>query len=447
MQPTGPGIPPLPPSPPGAKAGATTAAWRVGQVLQGLVVRESSQGQTPLQIGRQLVQAHTGSLQLSPGQPLRLEVVSLSRDLPVLRLLNALRQDTVSQALRQILPTQRPLPQPLSVLNQLAALPEASRSSPQLTQLVRSFLQQLPDPGRVSTPQGLQQSLTNSGLFLEGKLARTAAGTTGGNAPVQTQAQTAQTTVQGDFKAGLLQLAAQLRQAAGPAGATRTPATGTTPAAAPPLPLPQTTPPPAAATAAGRTLPLPALDSLAVLRPGMPPRPQAAIEGRLKLDLTQLLQRGGLLQQVESALSRVKLNQLASLPQERQQLPEWLVELPVRRGEDAIDVWSLRIRREGGRGDGDASGNRPGWTVLLAFDLPGLGPVQTRVSLNGERDISTRFLSEQGEPLRRLTEHLPRLRARLEQSGLVVNELDVKRGRLREPPAPARSGPILDDRA
>ncbi|WP_158675253.1 flagellar hook-length control protein FliK [Thiohalobacter thiocyanaticus] len=179
----------------------------------------------------------------------------------------------------------------------------------------------------------------------------------------------------------------------------------------------------------------------------MPPRPQAAIEGRLKLDLTQLLQRGGLLQQVESALSRVKLNQLASLPQERQQLPEWLVELPVRRGEDAIDVWSLRIRREGGRGGEDATGGRPGWTVLLAFDLPGLGPVQARVSLNGERDISTRFLSEQGEPLRRLTEHLPRLRARLEQSGLVVNELDVKRGRLREPPASAPTGPILDDRA
>lgn len=446
MQPTGPGIPPLPPSPPGAKAGATTAAWRVGQVLQGLVVRESSQGQTPLQIGRQLVQARTGSLQLSPGQPLRLEVVSLSRDLPVLRLLNTLRQETVSQALRQILPAQRPLPQPLSVLNQLAALPEAGRSSPQLTQAVRSFLQQLPDPGRVSTPRGLQQSLTNSGLFLEGKLARAVAGTSGGgSAPVQTPAQTAQTALQGDFKAGLLQLAAQLRQAAGPAGATRTPATGTPPAAAPPLP--QTAPPPAAATAAGRMLPLPALDSLAILRPGMPPRPQAAIEGRLKLDLTQLLQRGGLLQQVESALSRVKLNQLASLPQERQPLPEWLVELPVRRGEDAIDVWGLRIRREGGRGDGDAAGGRAGWTVLLAFDLPGLGPVQARVSLNGERDISTRFLSEQGEPLRRLTEHLPRLRARLEQSGLVVNELDVKRGRLREPPASAPTGPILDDQA
>lgn len=442
MHPTGPGIPPLPPSPPGAKAGAATAAWRVGQVLQGLVVRESSQGQTPLQIGRQLVQARTGSLQLSPGQPLRLEVVSLSRDLPVLRLLNTLRQDTVSQALRQILPTQRPLPQPLSVLNQLAALPEATRSAPQLTQAVRSFLQQLPNPGRVSTPQGLQQSLTNSGLFLEGKLARAAAGTTG---VTQTPAPTAQTALQGDLKAGLLQLAAQLRQAAGPAGATRTSATGTTPAAAPPLP--QTAPPPTAATAAGRTLPLPALDSLAILRPGMPPRPQAAIEGRLKLDLTQLLQRGGLLQQVESALSRVKLNQLASLPQERQQLPEWLVELPVRRGEDAIDVWSLRIRREGGRGDGDTAGGRAGWTVLLAFDLPGLGPVQARVSLNGERDISTRFLSEQGEPLRRLTEHLPRLRARLEQSGLVVNELDVKRGRLREPPASAPTGPILDDQA
>lgn len=180
----------------------------------------------------------------------------------------------------------------------------------------------------------------------------------------------------------------------------------------------------------------------------MPPRPQAGVDGRtLRLDLAQLLQRGGLLQQVESALSRVKLNQLASLPQERQQPPEWLVELPVRRGEDAIDVWGLRLRREGGRSDSETARNGAGWTVMLAFDLPGLGPVQARVSLSGERQISTRFLSEQGEPLRRLSEHLPRLRARLEQSGLVVQDLDVKRGRLREPPAPPPRGPILDDQA
>ena len=450
MQPTGPGIPPLPQVLPGAKAGATAATWRVGQVLQGLVTRESSQGQTPLQIGRQLVQARTGSLQLTPGQPLRLEVVSLSRELPVLRLLNTLRQDTVSQALRQVLPNQRPLPQPLSVLNQLAAQPEAGRSAPQLTQLVRSFVQQLPDPARVSNPQGLRQSLTDSGLFLEGKLARAAAAATASSSrgTGQPPPPTAQAAVQGDLKAGLLQLAAGLRQAAGTAGTARAPG-----AAAPPPPagpLPQGTPPPAAgpAATAGRPLPLPGLDSLASLHPGKPPRPQPGIDSRsLKLDLIQLLQRGGLQQQVESALSRIKLNQLASLPQERQQTPEWLVELPVRRGEDAIDVWGLRIRREDGRGSEDDTGNRPGWTVMLAFDLPGLGPVQARVSLSGERDIRTQFLSEQGEPLRRLTEHLPRLRARLEQSGLVVNELEVRRGRLREPATPAPTGPILDDRA
>ncbi|HSH29077.1 MAG TPA: flagellar hook-length control protein FliK [Thiohalobacter sp.] len=440
MQPSGSGLPPLPPTQPGAKTAATAATWRVGQVLQGRVVRESSQGQTPLQIGRQRVQAHTGSLQLSPGQSLRLEVVSLSRDLPVLRLLDTLRQDTVSQALRQILPAQRPLSQPLTLLNQLAALPDAARGVPQLSQLMRSFLLQLPDPARVGTPEGLRQALTNSGLFLEGKLARAAAGTTGGGVT------SAQTALQGDFKAGLLQLAAGLRQAAGPAGVTRAPATAPPPAPAPPLP--QTAPPPAMATAAGRTLPLPALDSLASLRPGMPPRPQAGVDGRtLRLDLAQLLQRGGLLQQVESALSRVKLNQLASLPQERQQPPEWLVELPVRRGEDVIDVWGLRLRREGGHGGSEAAQGGAGWTLMLAFDLPGLGPVQARVSLSGERHISTRFLSEQGEPLRRLSEHLPRLRARLEQSGLVVQDLDVKRGRLREPPAMPSRGPLLDDQA
>ncbi|MAT64034.1 MAG: hypothetical protein CMN57_00120 [Gammaproteobacteria bacterium] len=449
MQPTGPGLPPLPPAQPGTKAATTAATWRVGQVLQGLVVRESSQGQTPLQIGRQLVQARTGSLQLSPGQPLRLEVVSLSRDLPVLRLLDTLRQDTVSQALRQALPAQRPLSQPLTLLNQLAALADAARSAPQLSRLVRSVIQQLPDPARVGTPEGLRQALTNSGLFLEGKLARAAAQAGNARAPGGQSPQSAQTAIQGDFKAGLLQLAAGLRQAAATTGSPRLPAAAGSPAPpVSPLAPGATSLAAAMAAAVGKAAPLPALDSLASLRPGMPPRPQAGVDGRtLRLDLAQLLQRGGLLQQVESALSRVKLNQLASLPQERQQPPEWLVELPVRRGEDAIDVWGLRLRREGGRSDSEAEQGGAGWTVMLAFDLPGLGPVQARVSLSGERNISTRFLSEQGEPLRRLSEHLPRLRARLEQSGLVVNELDVKRGRLREPPATPARGPILDDQA
>lgn len=449
MQPTGPRLPSLLNTATLAKSSDVRSAWRVGQVLQGVVARDSSRGQTALQIGRQLIQAQTGNLKLSAGQPLRLEVVNLAKQVPVLRLLNTLRQDAVSQALRQILPNQRPLPQALSTLTAVAGSPQAAETSPRIAQLVRNVLARLPDPSSVSTPQGLRQSLQNSGGFLEHKLAQTAGSATpartGTPPPNPTQA------TQGDFKAGLLRLAAQLQQAAQGAAAARPGAatgsmTGTARAMVPPN---------LAAPAAPSTASLPrpftpaAVDVLASLRPGMPPRPQTPVNPRaLRLDMLQLLQRGALLQQVESALARVKLNQLSSLPHDRQQQPEWLVELPVRRNDEAIDVWSLRIRRDAEqKRRKEEAAAQPNWTVMLAFDLPGLGPMQARVNLSGDNRLSTQFLSEQGDPLRKVTENLPRLRARLEQSGLQVEELNVKRGRLREPHDKGSPGPILDDKA
>jgi hypothetical protein len=178
---------------------------------------------------------------------------------------------------------------------------------------------------------------------------------------------------------------------------------------------------------------------------GQPPQPQARIQASLQAQMPAALLRSELLQQAEASVARVQLSQLASLPQGRDTGLEWLLDLPVRRGEET-DVWSLGIRRDdqaGGRGQHTGG---PLWTVQLAFDLPGLGPMQARVSLRGEQ-VSTWFWATREEALPLLQQHLQELRRELEGSGLQVAELHCLRG-----PMPEAAGtgkprpPILDER-
>jgi hypothetical protein len=178
---------------------------------------------------------------------------------------------------------------------------------------------------------------------------------------------------------------------------------------------------------------------------GQPPQPQARGTASLQALQPAPLLRAELLQQAEASLARLQLNQLASLPQGRDTGLEWLLDLPVRRGEET-DIWSLGIRRDEGEDGRDPEQQGPLWTVQLAFDLPGLGPMQARVSLRGEQ-VSTWFWATREETMPLLQDHLRELRRELEASGLRVGELHCLRG-----PMPGNAGaaqsrrPILDER-
>ena len=70
MEPTGPAPPRAPASVSGVDSGAPR--WQLGQVLQATALADTRNGQTPLQIGRQLVQAQT-PVPLQGGQQLSLQ--------------------------------------------------------------------------------------------------------------------------------------------------------------------------------------------------------------------------------------------------------------------------------------------------------------------------------------------------------------------------------------
>lgn len=178
---------------------------------------------------------------------------------------------------------------------------------------------------------------------------------------------------------------------------------------------------------------------------GQPPHPQARGAASLQAQQPAPLLRAELLQQAEASLARLQLSQLASLPQSRDTGLEWLLDLPVRRGEET-DVWSLGIRRDESQGGRDQERQGTLWTVQLAFDLPGLGPMQARVSLRGEQ-VSTWFWATREDTMPLLQKHLQELRLELEASGLQVDQLHCLRGSMPgNPKAAATRDPILDER-
>ncbi|MBI5039718.1 MAG: hypothetical protein HZB57_00435 [Gammaproteobacteria bacterium] len=156
------------------------ATWRVGQILAATVTANPQPGVADLRIGSLLVKAQTGELSLSPGQNLRLEVASL-KEMPVLKLLGLMQQNPVQQVLRDVLPRQQPLPLLFTALARLitpatpSPTPRSPSIAPEIVRLAQELLAKLPDTARASTADGLRQAIRDSGLFLESKLAQSAA--------------------------------------------------------------------------------------------------------------------------------------------------------------------------------------------------------------------------------------------------------------------------------
>jgi hypothetical protein len=269
-------------------------------------------------------------------------------------------------------------------------------------QAAAQIYRDLSDSHQAATARGLQQAIRDTGLFLESKLAQL---TRGGSAELGT-----------DFKAALLRLQALLNA---------TPRPTTAPAGAAP-------PPHAAAT----SHPVPPLS-------GLPLQAQAASAPTLARVALASIALNELQQQTEGSLARLQLNQLASVPDSAETQPNWLLELPLRH-QAQVDLFHLRIGREAAAHTENAETGQP-WVVNLAFDLPGLGPVQARVAVLGEQ-VSTTFWAEQASTTQAFHNHLETLRQNLQQAGLGVGDLVCRTGQAPQPPTGPRA-PLMDTRA
>ncbi len=389
-------------------------AWQVGQLLQAQVLTGTVNNQVTLRIGQTTIEAQTQT-PLAPGQTLTVQVVRLG-DQPILKVLPQQAPptlaDPLSAALRTALPKQTGLAPLLANLGLLAQSTGAGSTSPPLPatvmQAAAQIYRDLSDSHQAATARGLQQAIRDTGLFLESKLAQL---TRGGNAELGT-----------DFKAALLRLQTLLND------------------------TPRPTPPPAtpAGTPAGQSTTAPPRDA-AVAHPapplrGLPVQAQAASAPTLARAALAGAALDELQQQTEGSLARLQLNQLASLPDSAEPQPSWLLELPLRH-QAQVDLFHLRIGREASGQADDAVTGRP-WVVSLAFDLPGLGPVQARVAVLGEQ-VSTTFWAEQASTTQAFHSHLETLRQNLQQAGLGIGDLVCRTGQAPQPPAGPRA-PLMD---
>ncbi len=386
---------------------AALKSWQVGQILSATVAGVSTNGAVTLRINNLLLNAQT-SLSLQTGQTLKLEVAR-GGEQPLLKIaLPPSPQDVQAQALRGALPRQLPLAPLLANLGNLAARLQntSDPAGKELTQLARQVMDGLAGKGDVSQGAGLKQAVLNSGVFLEAKLAASLAG--GPPLPA------------GDLKAGLLRLLAGLQAQTASGGPQERSATDTS----------------AAARDAGRTAPT----ATPPLRGGLP-QAQASVNSALTA-ATLPTSTTEMLRQTEGALARLQLSQIASLPSEQQPQRLWSLELPVQQ-DQRTDLFQLRIEEEA---PGTARDSATPWSVMLAFDLPSLGPVHARILVNGPQ-VSATLWAEHPSTAALFNAQLEELRAGLQRAGMLVGRIACTEGSPTSPPASPDHAPLVDTRA
>ncbi|MDZ7754156.1 MAG: flagellar hook-length control protein FliK [Gammaproteobacteria bacterium] len=404
-----------------ASARAVVQRFQVGQILQAMVVSAGG-GRAVLDLNGQRLGAAT-DVALRQGQAIELQV-ERARNPVVLKVLPEARgqAEVERRALRSSLPRQAAMAPLLANLQTVAtATPGIPRppANPLVADAASQLLQSLPGPRQMTSAEGVREALRHSGTFFEAGLRHAAEGV-----PPATQR---------DLKGQLLRLLAILTRAAQPAtpparGGTegRPAAQGTPPttrtAAEPQPPRPEGTPrgrPETAAPTPTRTDPGPP-----PMR-GQTPPPQPPAQPSLTANSTSERVTSELRQQTESAIHRLQIHQLNSLPAEDGARLNWSMEVPVRR-DDGTDIFSLRIGRDqAGAGD---DGDTEAWTVEIGFELEELGALSARLTLRGGR-LSAVLWAEEATTAGTIQSHLGELQAELEGAGLDVARLGIFAGR------------------
>jgi len=393
-----------------------------GQQLNAVLTRTVNAHQTQAMLelaGNRINVQLSRPLPSLTGQQIKLEVVTPGT-IATLKILTtppaaspttSIDNTNIAHALRTTLPRQTPLPPLLSnlalIIKDHAAnlspgiIPATTQATtrqitplPQpLIELVRTVVDRLPDSGNISTSDGLKQAVAQSGLFMEARLAQVL------------QQPTLGATLPIDFKSGLLSLLLTLLNFSKNIPSTPTNTTPSMPTAAP-----------HAQTGTQATL-------------------------NQQMNLQQVLAE--LLRNVDSGLARLQLSQLVSNATEEDGKRTWVMEIPVRNGEH-IELIQLRIEKE----KNQRSPKKPAlWTVTLALELRGLGPMQARITL-ADKTVNTRFWAEHAYTAELINQHLTILQNRYQEVGLTVGTLKAHHGTAPEPVSPDENLPhiLLDEK-
>lgn len=148
-----------------------------------------------------------------------------------------------------------------------------------------------------------------------------------------------------------------------------------------------------------------------------------------------------LLERSEGALSRLRLQQHASLPDaQRPGESEWNIDLPLLIGAEQ-SVLHLQIHHDGSQDQ--ARPEDRGWQVRFAINLADLGEVGAQISLRAQT-VGVMLWADRSEVATLLSAALHELREDLAAAGLSLGALVVRDGAPSDPSAPVQAGQFLD---
>ncbi len=380
--------------------------WQVGQMLQATVIKQLTPQSLIIQVANQQLQADT-TASLVVGQKLELRVSQLG-DNPILqaRMLNPTSASSgtshppsqsvttdiaINALLKQALPKQASMATLLANLTWLNQ--SVSKTVPipaAVLDITKQLLKQLPTRENGTNAVQLKQSILNSGVFLESRLNKLARNRTTQIASGKMLTSTTDTPPT-DLKLNLLRLFGAIQQITKTGNTEPRVTLGQSPQPFTPPPL------------QGKT-------------PQAQPRAKANLAGLTNLPLL-LFELG---KQVESSLARTQLHQAASLPSSEQAPLNLAFELPIRNNQH-IDIFDVTIN-EDDKNHPNEKDNKQQWSINLAFDLDGLGPVQVKLKLIDNK-VSTTFWAENVETSQLFNQNLEDLRQRYHQAGLESSQL------------------------
>ena len=415
---------------------AAPTNWQVNSLIEAVVLQKTIEGKLILDLkGIQVEVADPPPLNFEKGQRWLLQLVKQT-PLPVFKLLHAIQSGTnntqsIQQALRTVTPKQQPMPPFLANVDALQQQVKTG-SSPlprDVQQAIQNLYQQIPTQKELqngtSEPQRLKEIMTRIAPVLESELASLSRNEPSvAQSHVRTQllrlATILQNSIQTHSMPGKNASLADpvLTQATRTAGQSAVQANPVKPLAGYPLNTE------------------PAAQSVRYT-PQAQTQMQASQAILVKAQPDQIMME--LMRQVEGVLARGQVQQLNSLHAEQQVRPMWAMELPLR-SDQGIDLFDLRIERDKQQGE-EYTEVMP-WSITLAFDLHGLGPVRAVVSLRGDQ-ISTRFWAEHPETNLLFNQHLDLLHSQLSHAGINVGKLECQCGTL--PEATDNMDPVLLD--
>ena len=412
----------LPPSVSGINPSATNTVspdlppnWQLANQVKAIVEKIIGT-QLILNInGTQATTPKPASLEVKIGDTLLLQVMQL-KPIPQFKVIGTQQAPQISQVQNLInslqiavgsqITTQKPMANLLNNIAYVANRPflKPAPLQPEVSHFLKQVFNNLPAPHDLKTAQQFKLHLQNSGVFLENKM-QTLIEQSGVTSPIsKTVSDTATLPVNHDLRVQLHRVANIIRQFTNMPPSPAQINTETKPEVV-------NTYTPASLTQRKNTAQVPT-------EPGQ-------VNQRLALITQRDDAMQSVLRQIETSINQIQQNQAQSLSETATGRLTWLIDIPVRHGQD-IDLFQLKIE-EDESGEKQEAGTKS-WRVTLNFDLEGLGQVTSLITLIND-SVSALFKAENPDTLNLFKDHLELLKSRLRTTGLNVDQLETRQTR------------------